>query len=179
MYPTSPKSHIYWLLPLPLGSSFSKAVSWAIVLILPPIKLNSQLSHCDFFPSWQRHMGGPTGMATRDSLWVLENSSFPWSRQLPSMLCVGRIIPKLDVSVLFVLAYTSLGEVGHYKSKVEWLSWWLGLSVVRQEQASLPGEWTSVQVIVPSLMTFFWSIGLNAKVCTDCGQELMHQFFHP
>ena len=50
LYPTSPKSHVYWPFPLPLGSSFSKAVSWAIVLILPPVKLNSQLSHCDFFP---------------------------------------------------------------------------------------------------------------------------------
>ena len=82
-------------------------------------------------------MGGPTGMATRDSLWVLENSSFPWSRQLPSMLCVGRIIPKLDVSVLFVLAYTSLGEVGHYKSKVEMTFLMVG-SECGETRASLP-----------------------------------------
>ena len=100
-------------------------------------------------------MDGPTGMATRDSLWVLENSSFPWSRQLPSMLWVGRIVPKLDVSVLSVLAYTSLGEVGHHMFKVETTFLMVGLSVVRKQQACLPGEWTSVQVIVPSLVTFF------------------------
>ena len=137
MYPTSPKSHIYWPFPLPLGRSFSKAVSWAIVLILPPIKLNSQLSRCDFFLSWQRQMDGPTGMAARNSLWVLENSSFPRSRQLPSMICVGRIIPKLNVSVLFVLAYTSLGEVGHYMSKVEMTFLMVG-SECGEKTASLP-----------------------------------------
>ena len=49
--PPSPKSHIYWPSSLPLWSSFSElwnAVSWAIVLILPQIKLNLQLSHCAF-----------------------------------------------------------------------------------------------------------------------------------
>ena len=69
------------------------------------------------------------------------------------MICVGRIIPKLNVSVLFVLAYTSLGEVGHYMSKVEMTFLMVG-SECGEKTASLPsGGWTSVQV--PSLRTFF------------------------
>ena len=44
----SPKSHWHWPSPLPLQSAFSKLCE-AVVLILPQIKLNSQLSHCGFF----------------------------------------------------------------------------------------------------------------------------------
>ena len=51
--PPSSKSHLHW--PFPPGSlgqflrDIWSAVSWAAVLILPQIKLNSQLSHCAFF----------------------------------------------------------------------------------------------------------------------------------
>ena len=44
----SPKSHWHWPSPLPLQSAFSKLCE-AVVLILPQIKLNSQLSHCVLF----------------------------------------------------------------------------------------------------------------------------------
>ena len=47
--PSSPKSRIYWPSSLPLQSSFSEAASRARVLILPRMKLNSQLSRCIFF----------------------------------------------------------------------------------------------------------------------------------
>ena len=51
--PSSPKSHICWLIfPPPLWSSFSEhqdAVSWTTSLILPQIKLNSQFSCFAFF----------------------------------------------------------------------------------------------------------------------------------
>ena len=46
--PSSPKSCIHWPSPLPLQSAFSKLCE-AVVLILPQIKLNSQLSHCGVF----------------------------------------------------------------------------------------------------------------------------------
>ena len=42
-------SYISWILPLPPLRVFWNAVSWAAVLILPQIKLNSQLSRCAFF----------------------------------------------------------------------------------------------------------------------------------
>ena len=46
--PPSPKSCMHWPSPLPLQSAFSKQCE-AVVLILPQIKLNSQLSHCGVF----------------------------------------------------------------------------------------------------------------------------------
>ena len=45
--PPSQKSRLHWLSPLPVQSAFSKLCE-AVVLILPQIKLNSQLSHCGF-----------------------------------------------------------------------------------------------------------------------------------
>ena len=50
--PFLPKSSIYCLFPLPLWKflrAIGGAVSQAAVLILPQIKLNSQLSCCAFF----------------------------------------------------------------------------------------------------------------------------------
>ena len=55
--PPSPKPYIYWFsstaaLEQSLRATWD-AASWAAVLILPPIKLNSQLSSCTSFFSWQ------------------------------------------------------------------------------------------------------------------------------
>ena len=51
--PPSPQSHIYWPSPPTFLGPFLRAIwnaaSQAIVLILPQIKFDSQLSHCAFF----------------------------------------------------------------------------------------------------------------------------------
>ena len=51
------QNHIYTdLLPYLFGAvsqRYLSVISWAVVLILPPIKLNSQLSHSAMFSSWQ------------------------------------------------------------------------------------------------------------------------------
>ena len=110
--PPWPKSHIHWpptiSLEQPLGAIWdSYAVSWAVVLVLPQIKLNSQLSYCEFISKLTGWSFSAVGRAHEHHLrpaWLGSSSGhpgLPWGhrgkepacqcRWLGFSPCVGKI----------------------------------------------------------------------------------------